>query len=161
MRSFATILLMLGLGLLVPACASLDRHTFHSTALLPTTLSLVDTTNDTVFWKMDIPTDHKLTVNFDRNGTAGVFKTSMEPATTMRWQLRPVNGKAEPRQGTLELSASPLIMKVAYRRSPELPGGSPEPDETLQDQASPANDNTPPVTDNKAPSIAAAPDKWQ
>ena len=155
MRVSARMMCLVGLGLLVPACASQDRHTFKSTPLLPTTLSLVDTTSDAVFWQMDIPTGHRLTVDFDHDGTAGVFRTKTNPATAMHWRLRQIGTSECVEQGELDLSGLPLIMTVAYRPSPELPVAEPEPEP--QEKCEPAGSDGADEPDGQQGAVAAVP----
>ena len=155
MRVSARTMCLVGLGLLVPACASLDRHTFKSTPLLPTTLSLVDTTSDAVFWRMEIPTGYRLTVDFDHDGTVGVLRTKTNPATAMQWRLRQIGTDGCVDQGELDLSGLPLIMKVAYRASPELPMAQPEPQP--QDNCEPVGSDDADESDGQQDAVAAVP----
>lgn len=155
MRVSARMVCLVGLGLLVPACASTDRHTFKSTPLLPTTLSLVDTTSDAVFWRMDIPTGHRLTVDFDHDGTFGVFRTKTNSATAMNWRLRQIDSSRCVDRGELDLSGLPLTMKVAYRPSPELPSDQREPEP--QDKCQPAGSDDADQSDGQQAAMAVVP----
>lgn len=121
MKSF-TWLCIVGTSMLLAGCASEDKHVFESTAHLPTTLSLQDTTNDTIFWKMDIPVAHHLKVDFDRPPEFEYAKINpLRPATVFKWSLYRNDCSSPVQSGRESLCGLPFLMKVSYRKSPELP----------------------------------------
>ncbi len=117
---------MIGLVSLLGACASEDKHTFDSTPHLPTTIALMDTTNDTVFWKMDIPVWCRLKLDFDRKPEHEVFSTNPTfPATRLKWSIHYKDNNKVVKKGYEQLCGLPFVIKVIYREAPEYPEAVP------------------------------------
>lgn len=104
---------------LLIGCGSLDKYEYVSTPHLPTTVSLMNTANDEVFWKMDIPVGHKLKLDFDRPGDIDFLKVGKTPADKFAWKLQTVDGE-QTEKGTEQLSGMPFVVKVNYRRPGEM-----------------------------------------
>ena len=111
-------------------CSSKDRHEFHSTPLLPTSVSVYDVVHERTLWAKDIPVRHTLLVDFDRGDDSEIFRTNTIPATRMTWWLYP-EGAAKGRAiatSQVTLPGSQVMLKVAYRPSPEYPHGEGPPE---------------------------------
>jgi hypothetical protein len=125
-----TLVLALTLTLSALGCAAKDRHVFVSTVNQPTTIVLVDTYTSEAVWEMDIPVNHKLSLDFDGT-TAGQSSDGVSPRWVI-WELYRADdlptdtGKA--RKGTLiqndrvDLTGMKILMQTSYRPGPEIPG---------------------------------------
>ncbi len=99
---------------------SLDRHTFRSTPLQPTTVILVDTTTDEEFWKMDVPVCMRLRLDFARQPEVEGFLYNPNPADKVTWKLLELDGSKVIDEGTCFLDGCrPFLIKVRYRDAPE------------------------------------------
>jgi hypothetical protein len=113
---------ILGGVLLIGCQASQDQHTFDSTPHLPTTVSLMDTANNTVFWTMEVPVWCRLKLDFDRESQREKWKVDPTfPATAMRWEMHRKDTKQVVKSGTEKLGGLPLLIRVTYRDRPEIP----------------------------------------
>lgn len=110
---------VLGLAaLLLTACASQDKHVFESTDHLPATVTVVDTTTDQTLWSRDVPPQHKLVMDFDRDGEVEFFKVTGKPATSLRYTLKDAKGKTIESE-TVQLPGTSLLIKPIYQRPTE------------------------------------------
>lgn len=105
---------------------SMDRHTFPSTPLLPATITLVDTTTDEEFWRMEVPVCTRLRLDFDHPPEMIPIRANANPATVLNWALLPQTGNSPIDSGQCHLNGCrPFLIKVIYRKSPELPASDP------------------------------------
>lgn len=147
---------MLVLALGWSAGCSNDRHVFKSTVLRPTSVALVDMTNDQVLWSMDIPTGHKLDIDFNPLSASEVASVRPTvPAEHMRWRLRRISSPVsfldpEVDQGELDLPGNPVMLKVSYRNHRPEQAPSPNPI-TPEEPSSPASADQPAATQPSAP----------
>lgn len=114
---------------LAVGCASTDEHEFHSTPHLPTTVTLYDSMNARPLWVKEVPVQHKLLVDFDRGEDNEALKLNTNPPTHMQWWLYDEDGNKDKAIQTekMTLPGVPVILKVAYRKSPEYPPGQKTP----------------------------------
>ena len=131
----ALLTLTLGLG----GC-SMDKHAYSSTIHLPKTVALRDTVTDETIWKLDIPVQHELLLDFDRSGEIELAKVRAElPADTMTWKLRTLDSHKKVAKGKVKLPyPNPVSMVVTLRPSPEMPGLTPIPGKSAPVVAEPA-----------------------
>jgi hypothetical protein len=124
---------------------SIDRHVYESTVQLPTNVAVVEPYSGEVLWSMEVPVEHKLTLDFNRSGEFEPAVISGHPATSMSWRL------SGPRKesGSVKLPGTPVGMKVSYRQAPEFPEGRTP--ATLQPRVTP-------VTPDPAPLEPAQPE---
>lgn len=123
---FALAVMLLPLGGCFEHIASINKHTFKSTPLQPTTITLVDTSTHEEFWKMDVPVCTRLVMDFDRPPEMESIYNNVNPASILNWKLLPLDGNDPIDKGTCYLSGCrPFLMKVTYRDSPELPDADP------------------------------------
>jgi len=146
--------LLLALAVSVfPACSSKDQHSFRSTIDVPKTVTVYDTFRKTELWSRAIPVNHTLKLDFDREGDMPPFKVSLEPASTMKWELY-ANGVDKPvEEGVETMPGVPIIMKVQVRPAPEFP-----PLPTATSSPAPATPAPAPASDAPAPEPAATPE---
>ncbi len=130
---------------------SLDRHVYESTVQLPTNVAVVEPYSGEVLWSMEVPVEHKLTLDFSRKNEAEPASVSGHPATSMSWKL----SGARKESGKVSLPGTPVGMKVSYRQAPEFPEGrgpastQPRIDPIQPEPAAPADDAPP--ADEAAP----------
>lgn len=130
----------------LPGCISNDVRMFDSTVNRPTTIRIVQAmTNGNVLWEYDIPVQHSLQINLDREGEVELFSVNPEkPATSFSWALFDDQGNRLS-YGKEKLPGLPIRIELALRPAPEWPEGYtppgqqnvPPPIETL-----PANDES-------------------
>lgn len=104
---------LLAATLALAGCASQDKHVFQSTDHLPTTVTLVDTTNHQTVWSKAVPPRHSLEMDLDREGENEFFKVSGKPATSLRYELKNEKGDVVEEQ-TIELPGNNLLIKPVY-----------------------------------------------
>jgi hypothetical protein len=122
MAKFNFIIALVGVMLLTGCWedASIDRHTFRSTPLLPATVVLMDTTNKEEFWKMDVPVCMRLRLNFSRKPEIDGLVSNPNPASELTWTLMSDDSDKAIDQGQCFFDGCrPFLMKVRYRESPE------------------------------------------
>lgn len=119
---FLTLAAMFSVG------CSRDRHEFHSTPELPTSVALTDPRSREVVWSRDIPVGHRLVVDLDREGESELTGVKAHlPATRVKWKLyRTVGADGKPDdskidEGQDELRAASLLMRVRYREAEKAP----------------------------------------
>jgi hypothetical protein len=116
------LLTVFGLVFMLGACASVDKHVIDSTPHQPATVELMDTTNDTVFWKMDIPVWCRLKVDFDRSPEYELLKVNETfPRTKMTWTIHQKDDNTVIKKGVENLCGLPFLMRISYRDPPEMP----------------------------------------
>jgi hypothetical protein len=94
--------------------ASLDQHTYTSTAHSPKTVRLVDTRSQEEIWSMDVPVGQKLVMRFYADKSKG----NVHNPDVMRWRLIPTM------RGTTRLDNSmPVPASWARRIEWELRSG--------------------------------------
>jgi hypothetical protein len=151
--AFALAALAAAAGL--SGCSSQDRHEFHSTSLLPTTVSVYDVVHDRTLWSKDIPVQNKLLIDLDRGANNEIFKTDTTPATKMTWWLYPEDKTKDQATASehVSLPGSQIMLKVAYRPAPEYPPGEGPPQTppsgTAPATAPPKSPTAPPETPTK------------
>ena len=112
---------VLGLALVMTACSQ-DRDVHYSTVYLPITIEVFDPGTATVIWKMDVPVQHKLIMDFNRTDDiefAGVDPD--KPATSFRWSLIRTRGGKRVDHGRVQLQGVPVLKRISYRPAPEYP----------------------------------------
>ena len=119
---------------LLVGCASSDTHTFESTRMRPTNVALIDTTQNSVLWRMEIPVDHELKLDLNKTGPEiESARVSDLPPNMLHWTLYdratpwndPEKLANQPiAQGDLELTGNPVRLQVGYRASAEVTGDS-------------------------------------
>ncbi len=125
LRSFVMHSLLLGLvATALPACVSNDMRKFESTVSRPTTVRIVQAMTDGhVLWEKEIPVQHSLTVNLDREGEFEWFSVNPEkPATSFHWALFDDRGRRL-EFGRESLPNLPVRIELAVRDAPEWPAG--------------------------------------
>lgn len=104
---------------------STDRHEFKSTVQLPLTIKLVEANSGTLRWQKDVPVNHFLVVDLDRNSDLEVarFAQTQAPATKLTyWLFGPDSGTPIEKE-EIELPGTVVILKIEYRPAPEYPAG--------------------------------------
>ncbi len=134
---YTTVCIMCAVAVSLSSGCSDDTHEFRSSVDLPTTVALHDAARDRTLWTKDIPVEHRLVLDLDRQGENELAEISMRPGTQAKWELfGPPNMKTPVGSDTIALPGTPVMIKVSYRPSPEFP---PEPaldegdDEELDD----------------------------
>ncbi len=121
--------MLVGLG----GCSfSADRQVFESTQTQPTNVAVIDTTQDRVLWRMEVPVEHKVELDFDRPGLEReATRISQLPATSMTWKLYPIaKPYSDPNlrvgeaiaHGEVQLTGNPVRMQINYRKSAAISG---------------------------------------
>lgn len=102
---------------------SKDKHTYVSTIYRPTTVTIKDTVTEEFIWKMDIPVEHELTMDFDSKGETEWASVNADlPATSMTWTLKERRHQKEVDSGEFDLPAPHgTIIIVSLRPAPEEP----------------------------------------
>ncbi|MEM1212626.1 MAG: hypothetical protein AAGI68_10055 [Planctomycetota bacterium] len=108
-------------GLLV-GCASLDSDTYKSRTDSPKTLEIIDQTTGNVLWGMEIPVEHTLKTDMDRNKGGELFKAGEGPATKFRFKLvNDLNGKVVD-EGEIALTGYPVRrLSIGVMPEPDIP----------------------------------------
>lgn len=141
---------------------SQDKHVFHSTVDLPTTVTLYDHLNNRAIWTKDVPVQHTLRLDLDRAGENELMSVSGRPATSFRWSIYGSDSLEAIEQERIELPGTPVVLKVSYRPSPEFPDAGKDkvpwidPGPVVADR-SPVTERVPDQTPPPAPRPAAAP----
>jgi len=118
---------------------SKDKHVFYSSVMRPATVTLIDTYRSEEVWSMDIPVNHRLSLDFKGNAP-GKGGNAAGGSSSVTWKLQAVSdkptssgyGKAGKSidSGTIDLTGKRVGMKTSYRESPEMPdsaGAAPVP----------------------------------
>jgi len=118
---------VLTLGSLNSGCASQDKSVYTSTIHLPTTVAVKDTVTDELIWKLDVPVEHELVLDYNRANEAELLQVRAElPADRMAWKVRKRDKRTTVASGDYKLPYPHTVMTVvSYRPGPELPGESP------------------------------------
>ena len=127
--SYITCLSLLALTLstlgLVGCHASQDRQQIHSTRQHPANVTIVDTVHDRVLWRMQVPVDHQLELDFQRPGADRArVRLGEGPATEVAWGVEPIDGgpidadlvpEGLINSGQLKLPGNPVRVQVEHR----------------------------------------------
>lgn len=116
-----TLLPLLAAALLAGCHVSDDKHTFTSTVWQPMNIEVLDQITRKRLWYYEIPTYHKLTLEFTRPPEVKFIQVKPHPATEMRWTLKHVEKNGVVDKGEQTLSGMPIIMRMSIREAPELP----------------------------------------
>jgi len=117
-------------ALLATGCTSDNTHEFQSRIYQPITITLSDPARQTELWTYDIPTQHMLVLDYNRELQSGwgnemeLFRVKDIPPTHVKWRLYRGFGKDIDRQIAkcrLELPGSPVKMEMTIRPTPEFP----------------------------------------
>ena len=104
--------------------SSQDRQLIHSTREHPANVTVIDTLRDRTLWRMEVPVDHQLELDFDRPGAGRQYVGRESPATEMGWRVDSIGtGPSDPslvpegliRSGQLPLTGNPVRVQVNYR----------------------------------------------
>lgn len=149
-------------------CASSkDKHSYVSTIYRPTTITIKDTVTGEFIWKMDIPVEHELTLDFDSEGETEWASVNADlPATRMKWKLKERRHKKLIDKGDFDMPAPHgTIIQLSLRPAPEKPvalsgtyspvttGGEPGPSESV-----PPVEEAPEATEASEPTTPIDPD---
>lgn len=105
--------------------ASQDRQRVPSTRHQPADVAVIDTVADRTLWRIQIPIDHELELDFHRPGAdQDRISLSEMPPTHMTWELRLADDGPDDPQVTVDessgeqrLSGNPVRMQVEYRQT--------------------------------------------
>lgn len=115
------LMLLAAVLFILPACSSADEHVFRSTIDVPKTITIYDSMRKTELWSKAIPVEHRLVLDFEREGDVPLMKSSLKPAETMKWSLYATNQDDPVEEGVETMPGTPIIMKMTIRPAPEFP----------------------------------------
>jgi len=118
----AALGLLAACSLTLVGCVSADQHTFESTPLQPANVSVVSSTSNERLWRMQVPAEHDLTLNFDRSGNEheGISVSEL-PADHLTWTLYN-NAGTTVATGGVPLPGEPVRVQLDYRADAEVTG---------------------------------------
>lgn len=102
-----------------PYGQSHDKHNFTSTPHMPLSVAVVDTISGETVWKMDVPINKKLVIDFDHKQQWTSDQGVHMPATRVRWQVFDPDEKLGLLWNDQELTGNPVVMKVSIREKGE------------------------------------------